>query len=318
MIYSGCDAIKYLASQAEHDEAGKSSHWEKYHEGYQFDGSQFKGLKGFGGNAKPYKGLKLGLNSLLQQRFRKLGAVFGLFEQISCKGKLLTERQCRAMDLDVLRQSITLSFLYNHLPEVLSPEATSCVIGDGFATLTSLFLGSDLANQVLLVNLTKTLLVDLWYLKSDFGDKEFDRSVCLVTDEAGIIEAIDKKNESARRPRVIAIQADNHALLRFCPIDIAVNVASMQEMEPKVIEDYFMDFRAVATRKPIAFYCCNREEKELPDGTITRYSEYPWRKEDKVLVDELCPWHQQYYTLYPPFYRPYDGPHRHRLLYLSS
>ena len=68
----------------------------------------------------------------------------------------------------------------------------------------------------------------------------------------------------------------------------------------------------------LAFYCCNREEKRLPDGTITRFADYPWRGSDRVLVDERCPWHQRHYRFRPPFYRPFDGPTRHRLALLAA
>ena len=89
----------------------------------------------------------------------------------------------------------------------------------------------------------------------------------------------------------------------------------MQEMDPPVTARYFELLRRAKTA---LFYCCNREEKVLPDGTVTRFAEFPWKPEDKVLFDELCPWHNSYYALLPPFYRPYDGPIRHRLVRLAA
>ena len=56
----------------------------------------------------------------------------------------------------------------------------------------------------------------------------------------------------------------------------------------------------------------------LPDGTITRFSEYPWLLGDDVMDDQLCPLHQFYYAYNPPFYRPYDGPIRHRLVRFAA
>lgn len=69
---------------------------------------------------------------------------------------------------------------------------------------------------------------------------------------------------------------------------------------------------------PLSFYCCNREEKILPDGTIVRFKDYPWSPQDDVLDDAACPWHQQYYSARPPFIHPYDGPIRHRLAVLRG
>jgi len=220
------------------------------------------------------------------------------------------ERQDRAYSLDVLRQSLTLAFLKRHIPG-LNGESVVGVIGDGFAAMTTLLLASGLAKKVVLVNLNKTLLVDLAYFqrwareRSGFGFR-------LVVDPAGMVESIAAKDVS-----LIAIQASNHALLRQAPMDLAVNIASMQEMDPPVIAAYFEDLRHASERRQLDFYCCNREEKRLPDGVVTRFSEYPWQSSDQVLVDELCAWHQQYYSMYPPFYRNYDGPARHRLVKMA-
>ena len=91
----------------------------------------------------------------------------------------------------------------------------------------------------------------------------------------------------------------------------------MGEMNPPVVAAYFDDMRAIAHERDVLFYCCNRQEKKLPDGVVTRFADYPWRAEDQIMVDELCPWTQFYYSILPPFYRPYDGPFMHRLLTLS-
>ena len=65
------------------------------------------------------------------------------------------------------------------------------------------------------------------------------------------------------------------------------------------------------------FYCCSRIEKVMPDGTITRFRDYPWKESDEIIVDGLCPWHQYYYTPTPPFYHRYAGPVQHRLVKLN-
>ena len=126
-----------------------------------------------------------------------------------------------------------------------------------------------------------------------------------------------EKNGDLEETCVIAIQASNYAILKDCPIDLAINIASMQEMNPENIRNYFDD-DVVASTGDLAFYCCNREEKTLPDGTITRFKEYPWNSLDIILIDEVCPWYQQYYLYIPPFYRHYDGPHRHQLRNLTK
>lgn len=92
----------------------------------------------------------------------------------------------------------------------------------------------------------------------------------------------------------------------------------MQEMNPDPIAGYFDDMREVAKHQDSFFYCCNRIEKTFPDGTTVRFKEYPWSDSDQVIVDELCPWHQEFYSIKPPFYHPYDGPIQHRLIKISE
>jgi len=197
-------------------------------------------------------------------------------------------------------------------------NTTCCVLGDGFASMSSLLLASKSAGRIVLVNLTKTLLVDLWYLKLWMGSEKFENCVDLVVDEAGLYQSLEKPlvwpDGSAQ---VIAVQASDHQLLQKCPIDVFINIASMQEMDPPVVKAYFDDMRAVAVNRHLLFYCCNRQEKLLPDGTVSRFADYPWRRDDQVLVDGPCPWHQYYYLMWPPFFKPYDGLHIHRLVTLS-
>lgn len=91
-------------------------------------------------------------------------------------------------------------------------------------------------------------------------------------------------------------------------------------MNPSTVATYFVDMRAAARGKaaPVTFYCCNRERKTLPDGTVTRILDYPWTDDDAIQVDEICPWHRTYYSRTPPFYHPYDGPIRHWLVDLAA
>lgn len=310
-MFSGQAAIDYLATEAIKDDPSASSHWQKYHSEFKFDGQGFVGLQGFGGRTKRPTGLRAYLLLLLQKRFRNFGVSYDKFHAIDALANRVTIKQGRAYDLDVLRQTLTIAFLLASAPAKFTGNTTCCVIGDGFASMSTLLLASKSAGRVVLVNLTKTLLVDLWYLKLWMGEDVFEKSVDLVVDEAGLARALAKPHDAQQ---IIAIQASDHRLLQSCPIDFVINIASMQEMDPPVISRYFEDLRVIARKRDLLFYCCNREEKTLPDGVVTKFANYPWVDDDKVWVDGLCPWTQYYYSNRPPFYRPYDGAFRHRLV----
>jgi len=318
-MFSGKAAIDFLATEVSKIDPGESSHWKKYHSSFQFTGDGFKGLQGFGGWRKPRGIVLKAVETFLQSRFRRMGeggADSSILDSLAAE---IASTQSRNYDLDLLRQVLTLSFLRARIPQLQKANSVACVIGDGFASMTSLLLASNSASRVVLVNLTKTLLVDLWYLKLWMGDQQFGNTVDLVTNKDELQRALDKPiSTSTGSGRVIAIRATDHELISNCPIDFAINIASMQEMDPIVISAYFADLRQSISGKPLHFYCCNRQEKYLPDGTVTRFLEYPWLVEDQILVDELCPWHQQYYSFKPPFFRPYDGPIQHRLAVMAK
>jgi len=317
MMHSGQRAIDFLTTQIEHDDPGASSHWRLYHKEFHVHkNGSICGLKGFGESSAPYGGFRYLAHKVLQSKYRRMAAKFPEFDRLDRIAHSMVEKQSRAYDLDVLRNTITLAFLKQHLTS-LNDQAVVCVIGDGFASMATLLLAGQLAKHVLLVNLTKTLLVDLVYFQKWAGyesdaPNQSDHTFGLASDDTGFEES------EMQNWKVIGIQALDHTLLQSTRVDLVINIASMQEMDPPNIAAYFEDMRAISEKRPLYFYCCNREEKKLPDGTITRFANYPWDTRDNVLVDELCPWHQYYYALRPPFYRPYDGPIRHRLVRMQG
>jgi len=317
-MLSGNDALNFLALDINEEDPGESSHWKKYHSSFEFNGSSFNGLQGFGGLRKPRKGLFRAFETFLQLKYRKISEGDNFF-YLDKMAATIALAQDRNYDLDFLRQTLTISFLRNRIPKLAKGMSTVCVIGDGFGSMTSLLLASNSASRIILVNLTKTLLVDLWYLKLWLGDDLFDRTVCLVTSREELKSALKKPIDcSANTCQIIAIRAINHDLIRYCSVELAINIASMQEMNPSAISQYFTDLRMSTTINSLYFYCCNRQEKYLPDGTVTKFSDYPWSVHDQFLVDELCPWHQEYYRFKPPFFKPYDGLIQHRLAILKK
>ncbi len=305
--YYGDDALLYLSKQIKKDDPKSSSHWDKFHKDFSFTGNDFVGVDGFGSNEKKYTGLRRIAHSLLQIPFDRMGRRFSDFNSVNNVAKHILDSQDKGYSLDVLRQVITLAYLNDK--KVIKDNGLSCVIGDGYAMMTSLLLKSS-HQRVVLVNLTKTLLMDLWQLKLLLGS-EFDADVVLITDKDSMLRIV---SETEKKPVVIAIKAENHQLIQLCPIDLTINIASMQEMNPEFIVEYFIDISIAAKKRSGFFYCCNREEKTLPDGTMVNFEEYPWNLADEILEDELCPWHQKHYNTKFPFYHNYDGSIRHRLV----
>lgn len=297
------EAVAEIARRAGGVDASASSHWRAMHEGFSYRDGKFSGLRGFGGALTPRGPLHALAHRLLQRPLRALGVNLRRFAEFDAALAGAARKQGRIYDQEMLRQALVLARVLEFGDLPAGPVA---VIGDGFGSLSTLLLLALPGSKVVAVNLAKTLLTDVLYCRAAVPGL----GVALAVDEASYRGAL-----ADPKIRLVALCADDAALLGGAPLAAAFNVASMQEMDPPVIARYFALLRQAGTG---LFYCCNREEKLLPDGTVTRFSDYAWSPKDGVLLDELCPWHDFYYLLRPPFYFTYDGPVRHRLARLAS
>ena len=289
-------------------EAGASSHWHEMHRDFRYKDGMFAGLRGFGGYSPTPSLPRRAAHRFLQRPYRLLGRNLARFPEADRAASAIVRRQDRAYDLDALRQALTAALLLEKSAGRLTPGSIAAVIGDGFGMLASLLLALAPGVRTINVNLSKTLLVDLVFLSKAAPDLKF----ALATGSAGLRTLLDDPTV-----RAIGLRAEDAQLLADCRVDLAINVVSMQEMDPPVIAGYFAALRA-GDGPPVTFYCCNRLEKTLPDGTVVRFNDYPWSGADRILLDEPCPWNQTFYTWRPPLYRPYDGPIWHRLAILAK
>ncbi|MCK9580475.1 MAG: putative sugar O-methyltransferase [Methanoregula sp.] len=230
-------------------------------------------------------------------------------DRIVNAGKKVAEDQNRLCEFDCVKQMLSLSKISKGLqvdlsdinPFVKKNIYVACVIGDGYGYFTSLLKFLDPELKIISVNLGRTLFFDVLYTKKGLPDEE----TLLLTSE-------NYKNSLAS---LNFCEAERYELLCDQPVDLFINIASMQEMDPVIIRTYFNYMRQSRSGK-VYFYCCNRERKVLPDGTVSEFSEYPW-DDARILLDELCPWYQKFPTSIPPFWKPFDGPTRQRLVRLK-
>lgn len=300
--------ISKLSNTIYKKETVSSSHWNKYHENFRYELNSLKGVEGFGHINKNYGFFSDFIHKVFQTKYRNISSKSSFFKQIDLSASEISKSQKRANNLDVLRQTLTIDFLNQKID--FKKINRTLIIGDGFGTMTTLLMENKLSKQIFLVNLRKTLLVDLLYLKIIIGDKRFEEEVILL----------DNKNDVTKikaNHKVIAIEAENYNILRVIDKDLVLNIASFQEMDLVVIKNYFK-FLYTQKNKSFYFYLCNREEKFLPDGSLIRFKDYPFKTKDLLIIDELCPWHQDFYTFRPPFKRLYDGPTRHQLRIVNN
>ncbi len=305
MIFHNSSAINYLYSKFNLEDSSASSHWREMHLTLKLqDGRILSGMRGFGGFTNRYNLIKYAGHLILRRKLIKIGKEFKLFPKIFKLAKVICQSQNRVVDQDMLRQIITIAYLSEKLESSYFDYSHSniLVIGDGWGSLTSLLLGITFS-RIILINLNKTLLIDLLQIQKAFPDLNF----CYVDDKDGLkIAMLDKS------VRLISLTADNFSLLASIPINLAINIASMQEMNYQSIHGYF-DVLRKSPAKTTYLYCCNRQSKILPDGALVEFNNYGWLDNDKNLAFEECPWHKEYYAFKPPFYRKFDGIHIHKL-----
>jgi hypothetical protein len=300
-LIQGRDIKEFLLRTIDEHETGKSSHWQEQLDGYSYDRNEgLKGVLGFGSYEEKSK-WKYIFHWLLQIPYKIRAESYRDLYGVLKSAKYIAEQQNRALNMDILRQVLTVVLCKNRIPH-FEGNGVSVVIGDGFGVLSSL-LYLTTANKIIGINLTPVLLADYLYTCNIIDDQ----AVVLAETEAGLDEALNSS-----QVRLVMIRSKNQRLLRDLKIHVAFNINSMGEMNPPIIRRYFDDLRHCKSEE-LYFYCCNREDKTLPDGTNTKFSEYPWSDNDEIILDELCPWNQTYYQKGRPFYRRFAGSVRHRI-----
>jgi hypothetical protein len=191
---------------------------------------------------------------------------------------------------DVTRCALTIDYLEKNIGDLNSKTIT--IIGDGYGRLGCLIKLLFPESKIIYINLGRTLLFDYYYSFRVFPKLQH--------------KLIKNFDNFATDFNYIEAEFYNKFKIKS---DIFVNIASMQEMNLEQINDYF---HLIKQNPNQIFYCCNRLSKKLPDESIINFLEYPWDGFE-IIKDELCPWHQKFPSLKPPFIRKFDGPTQHRL-----
>lgn len=279
------DAVRFLVRHADDDEVSTSEYWRAHKPLFRIneDGT-FEGNSVLGNVSETRSLFHAIFHRIFQLPMRRLARQYRDLNACEKIGRTVAHRRGQQFTYDSLRHVFTLALIRHHREDVIQ-GSTSLVIGDGFGMMASLLLESHPSNRVLAVNLTKSLALDLAYLRRAFPDAQ----TALVVDRDSMQAALENPDV-----RIIAVQADNAHLLVQAPIQLAVNIVSMQEMDLPIIRGYFDVLRNNPSPSTL-FYCCNRRFK------TSNFEEYPWRDGDRILEEGICEWSQQYYSSKPPF-----------------
>jgi hypothetical protein len=293
-------ALQTISARLEQYEPGQSSHWKLMMASPSWNSASPGPRHGLGVFI-PWTWRRGIIHYLMQAPFRRYGRDMRAFPATLAAARRIAKAHGRVLDLDDLRQTLSLSCVREHFDLSAPSGLTIAIIGDGYARLSSLILDTLPRCRVVLVNLTRALYVDLMSLQRLWPDLE--------------VQVMDG-SQAAADARVTVIPAHAAEALTTIRVDGAFNVSSMQEMNPETVAQYFALLRG--NPSPATwFYCANATSKRLPDGTISSFHDYPWDPRDEILLDGLVPWSQMNYQIRPPRYFPrlYDIRHRLARLY---
>lgn len=232
--------------------------------------------------------------------------------------RAVAARICRDMGLDptfdVFRQVFSFDLLQRYIsPEMRRRRLFFLMIGDGYGVLSAIFKEMLPDSTIVMLDIGKTLLFQAYYCQ-----KAHPLCVHKIAGEANL-DAVD----------FLYCPVEDLEKIERYRFDIAVNIASMQEMSNATVARYYHFLRR-NLRPDNLFYCCNREYKRSPGGEVSEFRKYPWMPGDRFFVDGICPWHQYFFsvgraerglTLFKvriPFVNFYDGIHLHRLAVLQT
>ena len=287
-----------------------SSHWKEFSRKFSVtnENGEFR-LKGYGFGGQESG---VGINNI----FTLIGNIFQLvnLNNNTLLGDLRHAKKIvgsmgLSFSQDAFRQTCSLNLIAKYIGDRQKIK-NILVIGDGPGILSALMHSYFPGARITLVDLGSVLFFQSYQLSKAFPETP----QCIADEDAPIENGF------------IFCPADSLDYVTTVEFDLAINIASMQEFDPKVIANYFSLIRE---RKTKIFYCCNRLEKKLVGGEVTRFMDYPWENADEHLIDEFCPWHQWFMGLSStprvrflgisvPFMHRYDGPHWHRLTRLAE
>ncbi len=275
-----------------------SSHWEKYSK-YQKINNKVNytkvediKLSGFGFGDFKDKGVLNFFINLPTQIYLKTKIFPKCDKQTLKLAKKNAKKSTQLFSHDLARMVLTLELLEKFIPNL--NEKRVVIIGDGYGRLGTLIKAKFPNSKIIYINLGRTLLFDLVYSKKTFPDS--------------IVHLVD--HETNLSADFNFIEAEEVGKMKIMG-DLFINIASMQEMNYSQIQEYF---KIIKNQDPgTIFYCCNRESKKLPDGSLIEFKNYPW-SDFKVLFKEYCPWHQEFPKNRPPFKGKFDGPTLHSLV----
>lgn len=302
MIKNSNSVFQNIKEDIKKNEDFKSSYWQGLLEGIDLDNysKEDKKLNGTFGNISKLNFFK----SLYHNFFQRI-----LFYKYNYKNDpIFTGMQdiCSSSDRNLNLDSLRHVFTHKFLEPIYLKSNKLCVIGDGRLNFSSIILKKySNIKKLYHINLPEVLFFEL---------KLLEKLNLLKIDDVKYITSKEQLYEAENNPEIkyLLLSPRSSDLLVDNDIDLFVNIASFQEIRKNIINKYIKIIKS----NNAFFYHCNRKFKKLIGGEMFRIDAFDEYVNEKVFSG-ICPWHNIYYSLKPPFLLKYDGVHIHELFYFG-
>lgn len=283
-----------------------SSHWKEFSQKIQVyidDNEDLLSFRGYGfGDLHPTNPLNKILKCLCNlSYFVRLPYKKDLLFLVN-KSLPILKKINSYLSYDCFRQICSLCTIRKYLKLGDQEKFDILVIGDGYGFLSALVKSVYPNSKVTLIDIGKVLFFQVVNLQRIYP-KHSHHLLC----DSGDSEEYD----------FLYVPAENIEKIKNIKYRLIINISSMQEMNYETINSYFTFMRLNSTTDNL-FYCCNRKQKILPGGEVIEFLRYPWRKEDRHLVDETCFFYKYHFSIISPFIHRFDGLIMHRLTNLRT
>lgn len=295
--------FKTIKEDIKKNEDYKSSYWHGLLDGINLDNysKEDKKLNGTFGNISKINFFK----SLYHNLFQRI-----LFYKYDYKKDSIfkeMEEICSSSDRNLNLDSLRHVFTHKFLEPIYLKSNKLCVIGDGRLNFSSIILKKyNNISKLYHINLPEVLFFEL---------KLLQKLNLLKIDDVKYITSKEQLYEAETNPEIkyLLFSPNSSNLLLNNNIDLFVNIASFQEINNNIINKYLNIIKS----NNAFFYHCNRKFKKLIGGEMFSVNLFDKYINAKVFSG-VCPWHNLYYSLKPPFLLKYDGIHIHELFYFGQ
>jgi len=218
---------------------------------------------------------------------------------LSRRGRKVVQKIDRYFSYDCFRQTTAFNIIKKYFKPKENEVFDVLIIGDGYGFLSALIKDCYPQARITLI---------------DIGEVLIFQSVNLGRIYPNCTHSFINQNKDAD---FLYIPADKIPADLERAFWLIVNISSMQEMNSQTIEFYF-DFIRRHIGEENIFYSCNRISKTLPAGEVIEFLKYPWKKEDKILLHETCPFYKYFFSYRWPFFHSFDGLFYHRIAQMHS